>query len=217
MTSTLGHATDLLLSTTRAVRRRLDFDRPVPREIIRDCLRLAVQAPSASNIRLSHFLVVDDQSRRSALAELYRRSFEFYRDDLAAAGNVVTGDPAGDAAQQRVMASAEYLAANLHRVPAMVIPCLSGWSDSVTSRWNEATFLASVIPAAWSFCLAARSRGLGTAWTTLHLRFEQEAAGILGIPFETMRQIALIPVAYSTGTDFQPAWRAPLESFVTFR
>lgn len=207
---------DLLLSTTRSVRRKLDLERPVSKEILADCLRLAQQAPTASNLALAHFLVVYDQDQRAELAELYRRSFVLYRDSPMAAGKIVTGDPAGDAAQQRVMASARYLAENLHRVPVLVIPCLRGWDDSLTSRPVEATLLSSVIPAAWSFCLAARSRGLGTVWTTMHLSFEREAADILGIPFESTRQVALIPVAHTTSADFAPAWRPPLDSFVTF-
>lgn len=215
MTGVLN-ATDELLATTRAVRRGLDLDRPVARAVITDCLRLAQQAPTASNLPLAHFLVVYDPDQRAALAELYRRSFALYRDDPIAAGNIVTGDPAGDATQRRVMASAEYLAANLHRVPVLVLPCLRGWTDDASSRWVEATFLASVVPAAWSFCLAARSRGLGTAWTTMHLRYEREAADVLGIPFESVRQVALIPVAHNKNADLAPARRPPLDSYVTF-
>lgn len=207
---------DEVLSTTRSVRRRLDFDRPVSRDVVRECLALAMQAPSASNVTVSRFLVIDDPDVRASLAGLYRQAFEIYRAQPFAAGNIVTGDPVADATQQRVMASAAYLAENFHRVPVIVIPCVDGWADETSSRIVEATSLGSVIPAAWSFCLAARSRGLGTAWTTMHLIFERETAAVLGIPYETVRQLAMIPVAHTKGGEFRPAPRKSLDSVVTF-
>lgn len=202
---------DEVLSTTRAVRKRMDFDRPVDIDIIRDCLRLAVQAPTGSNQQGWHFVVVTDEARRQALAEIYRRAFGIYRTMPMAAGNLVTGDPARDAVQQRVMDSAGYLAENLQRAPVHVIPCVAGRVDGMPLL-ASASLLGSIIPAAWSFCLAARARGLGTSWTSLHLMFEQEAAGVLGIPHESISQVALIPVAYSLGTEFKPAPRAPLDT-----
>ena len=70
--------------------------------------------------------------------------------------------------------------------------------------------MASIVPATWSFMLAARARGLGTCWTTFHLAHEREAAELLGIPYEAATQAALIPVAYTKGTDFKPGPRKPL-------
>jgi nitroreductase len=204
---------DEVLSTTRAVRKRMDFDRPVDLGTVRECLRLAVQAPTGSNQQGWHFVVVTDPARRQALAQIYRRAFDLYRNMPMAAGNLVTGDAARDAVQQRVMDSAEYLAENFHRAPVHVIPCVTGRVDG-QPLLASASLLGSIIPAAWSFCLAARARGLGTSWTSLHLMFEQEAAGVLGIPHESVSQVALIPVAYSIGTDFKPAPRSPLETVV---
>jgi len=215
MTVTAQLSVDELLTTTRAVRRKLDFDRPVPRAVLHECFELALQAPTASNLALAGFLVVESAGRRRALAEIYRRAVEIYRQDPASAGNTPTGDPVRDATQRRVRRSVEHLAEHLHRVPALVVPCLLAPTDG--TRATEATFLASVIPAAWSFCLAARSRGLGTAWTTLHLLFEREAADILDIPYDTVRQLALIPVAHTTATRFGRAARPSVDSVVSFR
>ncbi|MCP3803457.1 nitroreductase family protein [Allokutzneria sp. A3M-2-11 16] len=216
MSASRDLSTDELLSTTRSVRRRLDFDRKVPRELVRECLSLAFQAPRAFNLSLSRFLVVEDEERRKALAELYRKGFEIYRDLPFAAGNLATGDRVHDKTQRRVASSTEYLAENLHRAPVMVVPCLTGWPEESPSRPGVASAMGSLLPAAWSFCLAARSRSLGTAWTTLHLFFEQEAADILDISYDTTWQVALIPVAYTRGGAFKPAAREPLDSIVTF-
>lgn len=196
---------DELLSTTRAVRRRLDLGRPVEREVIEACLDLALQAPSGSNTQGWHWLVVTDPGKRAALAELYNRVFaRAYPADAMAA-------PGVDPTQQRVWSSASYLAEHLHEVPVHVIPCIWGRPPA---GGNQAGFWGSILPATWSFCLAARSRGLGTAWTSMHLVYEEEAAGILGIPYEQCAQAALIPVAYATGTDFKPAGRKPLGEIV---
>lgn len=202
---------DHVLSTTRAVRKRMDFDREVDMTAIRECLELAIQAPTGSNQQGWHFVVVTDAARRQALADIYRRAFDFYRNLRFAAGNIVTGDPRRDATQQRVMSSAEYLAENMHRVPVHLVPCIEGRVDG-QALMASAAVLGSILPAAWSFCLAARARGLGTAWTTLHLMFEAEAAAVLGIPHASVSQVALIPVAYTLGTDFKPAPRMPVDS-----
>ncbi len=108
------------------------------------------------------------------------------------------------------MDSATYLKDHLHEVPVHVIPCFSPRADNL-SAFGQATRWGCVIPATWSFMLAARARGLGTAWTTVHLRYEEEAALLLGIPYADVEQAALIPVAYTKGTDFKPAFRDPLE------
>jgi nitroreductase len=204
---------DKLLTTTRAVRRRLDFERPVPLEVIRECLEVAVQAPSGSNAQGWHWVVVADEAKRAALGEIYARAFALYRASPQYAGRVITGDPAREATQQRVAASAEYLAENMGRVPVLVIPCISGRVDGAPAL-GSASVWGSLLPATWSFCLAARARGLGTSWTTLHLMFEREAADVLGIPFDEVAQGALLPVAYTKGTDFRPAPRVPLDGIV---
>jgi len=212
MGAVLDLTTDELLSTTRAVRRRLDFDRPVPMEVIRECLELAIQAPSGSNSQRWQFVVVTDPALRSGLAELYRRSFAEYR---AAPGNIFDAyggdDPERKDVQRRSGDSAAYLAEHMHRAPALLIPCHPGRFDGRPST-AAAGLCGSVLPAVWSFCLAARSRGLGTAWTTLHLRYEREAAELVGIPYEDVTQLALIPVAYTKGSDFKPAHREPLDT-----
>ena len=204
---------DELLSTTRAVRKRLDLERPVERSVILDCLRLALQAPSGSNRQGWHFVIVTDPELRMQLADLYRRSYRDYAASDSAAGRLFQTDQARRSTQQRVQSSADYLAEHLPEVPVFVIPCFTGRVDGATSDDQAGTW-ASVIPAAWSFMLAARSRGLGTCWTSLHLKYEFEAATILGIPYERVTQVALIPVAYSKGTAFHPAKRQPLDKVV---
>lgn len=209
----LNLSADEVLTTTRAVRKRLDFDRPVEDEVIRECLEIALQSPSGSNAQSWLFLVVTDEAKRVALADLYRQSFDsIYREsDLAASVAYGGDDPARIATQDRVMDSASYMADNFHRAPVMVIPCLPMKIDGAANMMAS-SMLGSILPATWSFMLAARERGLGTSWTTLHLVFEKQAAEILGIPFEEVSQVALIPVAYTKGTDFKPAQREPVES-----
>ncbi len=192
--------TDALLSTTRAVRKRLDFDRPVPDNVLLDCLRLAVQAPTGSNSQGWRWLVVRDQAKKEALAEMYLRAGgEYLR---ANAASVEAGSQTG-----RVVDSALFLADNLARVPVLVIPLINGRIDDPA---DAAGFFGSIIPAMWSFQLALRSRGLGSCYTTLHLKCEAEAAELLGIP-ATVSQAGLLPVAYTVGTDFKPATRGPIE------
>ncbi|WP_067652399.1 nitroreductase family protein [Nocardia harenae] len=204
---------DELLTTTRAVRKRLDLDRAVPLEVVRECLELAVQAPSGSNRQGWHWVVVTDPAKRRALGELYRRGFEAYRADPGYLGSKVSGDPEVDAARRRVASSAEYLAEKMGEVPVLLVPCLSGRVDNAPSA-ASASYWGSLFPAVWNFCLAARSRGLGTTWTTLHLGYEREAAEVLGIPYEKVSQGALLPVAYTRGTDFKPAARTDLDAIV---
>ena len=193
--------TDHLLATTRAVRKRLDLDRPVEPEVILDCLRLAVQSPTGSNSQGWHWIVVTDPEKRAQLKELYGAMARPYLESQA--------EEAADPQTRKVYQSAVYLMNILDRVPVHVIPCLEG---SVTANENfaGASFYGSILPAVWSFMLALRSRGLGSAWTTLHLAKEAETAELLGIP-EGITQVALIPVAYTVGTDFKPAVRPPVE------
>lgn len=212
--ATLGLSADELLSTTRAVRKRLDFDRDVPEALLRECLAAAVQAPSGSNTQMWHFVMVTERDKIAQIAEIYARAFNIYRDGPMYAGRVVEDASVARAAQQdRVASSADYLADNMQRSPALFIPCLKGRSDHPGALVGQA---GSIIPSAWSFMLAARERGLGTCWTTLHLMFEEEAADVLGIPFEEVRQFALSPVAFTKGTDFKPAMREDLDSVVSW-
>jgi nitroreductase len=204
---------DELLSTTRAVRKRLDLERPVPMELIRECVDLATQAPSGSNMQGWHFVVVTDEEKKAKLGEIYARAFDIYKNMPIAAGSVSTGDDERDATQERVRASAIYLAEVMGRCPVLVVPCITGKVDGMPNMMSS-SLLGSIIPAAWSFCLAARARGLGTSWTSLHLMFEQEAAEVLGIPFEEVTQVALIPVAHTKGTDFRPGPRIPLDDIL---
>lgn len=204
---------DALLATTRSVRRRLDLTRPVERHLIEQCLRLAQQAPSGSNRQGWHFLVVADPDKRRRLAEIYRRAWARYAASPTAAQNVVYADPARQATQRRVGASAQYLADHLHEVPVLVVPCIEAKRSTLTAA-SQAGLFASIIPATWSFCLAARARGLGTCWTSMHLQFEQDAADVLGIPYQDVLQVALIPLAHTVGADFTPAAREPLETMV---
>ena len=205
MSTHLNLSADEVLSTTRAVRRRLDLTRPVEREVLEECLRLAQQAPSGSNAQGWHFVVVTDAAAREALAELWRRGADRYWQAM--------GPGPFDPGRERIIATVRHLAEHLHEVPVHVIPCIEGRIDGAPGA-AQAGKWASIIPAAWSFMLAARERGLGTVWTSFHLRWEAEAAEILGIPYDTMMQAALIPVAYTIGTEFKPAQREPLETMV---
>jgi nitroreductase len=195
---------DHLLTTTRSVRKRLDFKRPVPAELVQKCIDIALQAPTGSNAQGWSFVVVTDAAKRKALADLYRQAFQFYVDnpDFRA-----TYEPEDLRTKQmpRIVDSASYLAEHLHEAPVHVIPCIQGRVEQA-GVVGQASVYGSILPAAWSFMLAARSRGLGSAWTTLHLIFEKDAAKLLGIPDE-VTQTALLPVAYYTGTDFKPATR----------
>jgi nitroreductase len=194
---------DTLLSTTRAVRKRLDLERPVPRAVILECLRLAVQAPTGSNAQLWRFVVIEDPAIRAGLAELYR-------NPPAPEQRPGPGEAAVEPTPQqaRVVDSAMYLRAHLHEVPVLVVPCTE-------RKGGAAGWGPSIYPAVWSFMLALRSRGLGSCITTVHLFREREAAELLGIPDE-YAQACLLPVAYSTGGGFRPAARRPVEEITSF-
>lgn len=194
--------TDLLLSTTRSVRKRLDLEREVPDSVILDCLRLAVQAPTGGNSQTWRWIVVTDTEKKKELARLYGEGGRGY---LKAAA-----EREMDPQTKRVYESALFLTDILEQVPAMVIPCIQGRLEA-THNGALASHYGSILPAAWSFMLALRSRGLGSAWTTLHLFKEEEAADLLGVPYAEVSQIALLPVAYTVGTDFKPASRPPVE------
>ena len=193
--------TDELLGTTRAVRKRLDFNRPVPRALINDCIALSQQAPTGGNSQGWRWIVVEDKNKRYSLAEIYRKAAGGY---LKAEG--AKAEKAGDQQNLRVFHSALYLAENLELAPLHVIPCLMGRPEEGTPIVSVAAMMGSIFPAVWSFQLALRARGLGSCLTSLHLMFEQEAAALLDIPDNVM-QVALLPVAYTKGTDFKRAER----------
>lgn len=198
---------DQLLTTTRSVRKRLDLTRPVPGDILAECISIATQAPSASNTQRWHFVVVTGAAQRSSVAAYYRRSFELYATTPAVLPAPVRSEQLVKQAQ-RVRESAQYLADHMHEVPVLVIPCIEGRVENAGQMAQAATY-GSILPAVWSLMLALRARGLGSAWTTLHLRYEKEVHEILGIPAD-VTQAALLPVAYTIGTDFKPANRLPL-------
>ncbi|MGW7682161.1 nitroreductase family protein [Kribbella sp. NPDC054772] len=207
MTYTLDLNPDELLTTTRTVRKRLDLERPVPMELIRECIEIALQGPSGSNRQTWHWLVITDAEKRAAVGEYYRRAVEQYLAGPGAAGKLHADDPDRSAVQRRVGDSVAYLGERMGQVPVLVIPCLKAKS---LPAGNQSGLWGSILPSAWSYMLAARARGLGTAWTTLHLTYEQEVSELLGLP-EDIRQTVLIPTAYSIGTDFKPAKRQPLD------
>ena len=208
----LNLSVDEVLATTRAVRKRLDFDKPVEPEVIKECLEAALQSPTGSNSQSWQWLVVTDPDQRAALAKLYQQGWELYTQ---MEGNVQTAYKGEDedriSQQSRVLDSATYLAQNFEKVPVMMIPILPGRFEGLPSM-ASAAMLGSILPGAWSFMLAARERGLGTAWTTIHLMFEEQAAEVLGIDYQSYTQCALITCGYSKGTNFKPAKRPPLET-----
>lgn len=195
---------DHIMTTTRSVRKRLDFARPVDRKVIEECIEIALQAPSGSNRQGWHFMVITDAAKRKAIADQYKALFTAYANSPQA--EYPEGDPRSHQ-QPKVRDSATYLAEHMHECPVFIIPCIEGRTDGATSG-AQAGFWGSILPAAWSLMLALRSRGLGTAWTTIHLGYEKECSKLLGIP-ENVAQAALFPVAYYTGEDFKPATRLP--------
>jgi nitroreductase len=190
---------DLVLGTTRSVRRKLDFDRPVEPELIEECIALATQAPTGRNAQGWRFLVLTEPERKRAVAELYRRAFEHYRALRAA-------EPAAEPPK----ATYQLLADRMHEMPALILVCVEGRPEALSVA-QQVAFYGSVLPAAWSLMLALRARGLGSTWTTLHLLHEQEAARLLGIP-EGVTQTVLLPVGYMRDAVLRPAERkAPRE------
>jgi nitroreductase len=186
---------DHVLTTTRSVRKRLDLGRPVPPAVIQECIEIAVQAPNGGNRGGYHFLIVTDAAKRARVAEAYARAFAAFLV------------PARERYGAGVFESASYLAEHLHEVPVHVIPCMDGRVEHEPA-FRQATRYGSILPAAWSLMLALRARGLGSAWTTLHLMYEKEIAALLDIPAD-VTQAALLPVAYFIGDDFKPAPRVP--------
>ena len=205
----LNLSADEVLTSTRAVRKRLDLDRPVEREVIEECLQIALQAPTGSNSQGWQWVMVTDADKKKALADIYKANFAEYAK-VATSNTYEEGDLRHDQ-RDRVTESAVYLTENFHRVPVIMVPCITGKLDRAPTM-QAASAWGSLLPAVWSFMLAARERGLGTAWTTIHLMFDgdKKANEILGIP-DSVTQAGMFPIAYTIGTDFQPAKRLPLE------
>ena len=205
---TLNLSADEVLTTTRSVRKRLDFDRPVGRDVLVECLELALQAPTGSNQQGWQWVFVEDADKKKALADIYRGNFAGYRQ--MPPPEYAEGDLRAEQ-RDRVVDSAMYLAEHMEKAPWLLIPCLEGRIEAAPAL--GASFWGSLLPAVWSYMLALRSRGLGSAWTTLHLlgEGEKQAADLLGIPFDQYSQGGLFPVAYTKGTDFKPAKRLPAE------
>jgi len=204
-------AADKLLTTTRSVRKRLDYSRPVPLDVIQQCIEIAIQAPTGSNQQGWSFLIVTDAGKKKRLADLYRKGVEIY------AQMPQPVRPADDLRTQqraRGLMSSLHLVQTMEQAPLFLIPCIEGRVENAP-QFAQASTYGSILPAVWSFMLAARARGIGAAWTTIHLLFEKEAAAILEIP-DHITQAALLPVAYFKGKDFKPAKRIPSSEFTYF-
>jgi nitroreductase len=199
---------DQVLTTTRTVRKRLDLERPVEREVIEECLELALQAPTGSNAQGWHFVFVEDAEKKKAIGDIYLTNARGYL--ASPSPEYAEGDTRGER-MGKVRDSATYLAEHMHDAPVLMIPCIEGREDK--TPLGGVSFWASLFPAVWSFCLALRSRGLGSCWTTLHLLRdgEKQAAEVLGIPYDNYSQGGLFPIAYTKGTDFRRAKRLPAE------
>jgi nitroreductase len=207
---TIDLSLDELLTTTRAVRKRLDLSRPVERAVIEECVKIATQAPSGSNVQGWHFVIVTDPKLREEIGKLYRKGAAEY---FSSGPGRMRSEGNPKSSLSRLWDSAIYLVENIDKIPVLVIPCYKGRPDGLPAS-EQAGFWLSIIPAAWSFALAARARGLGTAITTFHLEFEEEAARILGIPYKEVTQAALMPLAYTKGTKFNPGPRKDAASII---
>jgi nitroreductase len=199
---------DELLTTTRTVRKRLDLSRPVPVSLIRECLEVALQAPSGSNRQGWQWIVVDDPGVRRSIGDIYREQTEAYLASEGSAARLFADDPERAPVQRRVGDSVAWLAEHMGDVPVLMIPCIRATPELPAG--NQASLWGSLLPAVWNYMLAARLRGLGTAWTTLHLGREAEVADLLGLP-PGVHQGALVPTAFYTGDTFRPAPRVPLD------
>jgi nitroreductase len=206
MTEKLGLSADEVLTTTRSVRKRLDLTRPVPREVLVECIEIAHQSPTGSNSQRWRWMIIEDADKRRAIADIYRANFE------AAYKDAPPYEPGSQS--DRVNQSAQHLAAHLHEVPVHVIPLLADRMGEGVPSARQASRWGGILPAVWSFMLALRERGLGSAWTSLHLANERDVAELLGIPYDEYSQAGLYPVAYTIGTDFKPARRPPAEEFI---
>ncbi len=203
---------DHVLKTTRSVRLRLDFERPIEPAAIEECLEIALQAPTASNSQQWQWVVITEPDKVAAVAEVYRKSFNVLAARPPEERPSYGADDSRTQQSEKVTRSATWLAEQMHRCPALLLACINGRVED-QGAMTQAGVYGSILPGAWSFMLAARARGIGMAWTTLHIRHEDEVAALLGIPAD-VTQAALFPMAYFTGEDFQPAPRVPLKEVV---
>ena len=201
---------DELLTTTRGVRRRIDFDRPVERSIIEQCIEVAMQAPVGS-AWITHFIAVTDPDLRHQIGTHYAEISHPYLDEMEAKMRK-TAAPNEAKAIEKEMAMHRWYNDNLHRAPVLVIAAMQGRFETAAVAKLAAVY-GSNLPVAWSFMLALRARGLGTCWTTLHIFREREIAELLGIP-EDVTQTALLPVGYYKGTDFKRVKRPPVADWL---
>jgi len=209
----LDISADEVLTTTRAVRKRLDFSRPVEDDVIRECVATAMQAPSGSNLMTMQFVVVKDAEKRRAIGEIYKQCWAIYSQTPMYAGAIEKEGAAEQAQQDRVVDSATYLSEHMADAPALVLGCTAGRIEGAPAMMS-ASVMGNILPGMWSFMLAARARGLGTAWTTISLMMEKEVADVVGIPFEEIQQACLTPLAYTIGTDFKPAMRPDPDTII---
>ena len=208
----LNLSVDEVLTTTRAVRKRLDVSRPVSRELLEECLELALQAPNGSNRNGWRWIIVDDPALIAKLAEEYKAAV-----GLLASGRMPTPNPldSGIPGEEKILDSANALIEKLDRMPSILIPLMPGRPDGM-SVVEQASMWGSIVQAVWSFMLALRERGLGSIWTTVASRREKEIAELLGIPFDQYTQIGMFPIAYTIGTEFRKAWRKPVEDVLSY-
>jgi nitroreductase len=209
---TLNLTVDEVLTTTRAVRKRLDVSKPVPRAVLEECLELALQAPNGSNRNDWRWIIVDDPEMIAKLAQEYR----------TAMGVLHSGEkpspmyPKGETPREdKLLESAYALAEKLDRMPALLIPLMPGRPDG-KSVIEQAAMWGSIVQAVWSFFLALRERGLGSVWATVATRREKEIAELLGISYDQYTQVGMFPIAYTIGTDFKKAWRKPVSEVLTY-
>lgn len=210
----LNLSADELLTTTRSVRKRLDFDKPVSRQIVEQCLEIALQAPNGSNMNTWRWVLVDDPDVIAQMAALYCAGID---DFIATLGENVGDDYAGSDIPgfAAIDQSVDHLRQNMQRSPALLLPLMAGRVERGNS-FSRGSAYGSIIQATWSFFLALRERGLGSAWTTAHLWREKEMAQLLDIPYEAYTQIGLFPIAYTVGTQFKPAYRKPVSEVASW-
>ncbi len=208
----LGLTVDEVLTTTRAVRKRLDVTRPVPREVLEECLELALQAPNGSNRNAWRWIIVDDPEMVARLADEYKAAM-----GLLQSGAMPTPNPLGSGipGEDKILESAMALVEKLDKMPAILIPLMPGRPDG-KGVVEQASMWGSIVQAVWSFMLALRERGLGSIWATVTMRREKEIAELLGIPYEDYTQVGFFPVAYTVGTEFKKAWRKPVSDVLTY-
>ncbi len=216
--------TDRLLTTTRSVRRRLDFSREVEREVVDECMNIALQAATGGNLQRWRWVIVRDAAKRAAIGHYYATAFRAMLDKAAPVGAVATS-AAGTVvhhrkfnedlvAQERLMTSVDVLIEHMKDVPVIIIPCVIGRADPpAPAPWVSSQY-GSVYPAIWNLQLALRSRGLGSCITAAHLEYEREVAELLSIPYDAVMQICALPVAYCTGSSFERAARRPMTEVV---